>query len=239
MERLQLIGALRYGAIGLGFVLAVLSYRLLRREQDRDVPNAPAFTAIYIYMLFSLLLAVVGFAAEYAKNQHQGAQDAADLRRQLTEARNQIAAKDELLNAVPVAVDPQPAASAGAGALSGEWDFAISATAGVNAEGIKRQISDEATIRVQLNQAGRDVSGKYLWATGRACTRANITGAIVGSAVELVVIYSGGCCGGAKMRITGKLLSSKHMDLVVQPIGIPPRSDCDIWWASGVGTRAS
>jgi hypothetical protein len=240
METIKLISALRYGAIGLGCILAVLSYILLRKEQDRDAHRPQTVTAIYIYMLFSFLLAAAGFAAEYLKNEQEAVREASQLKRQLQEAKDQIAAKDELLKSVAVAtIVEQPSGPAGSQPVAGEWEFSISSSAGVNSDGLKREMTDEITIRLALQQSGRTITGKYLWATGRACARANVTGAVVGSAVELIVHYSGNCCGGARMRITGRLLSATQMDLAVQPVGIPPRPDCDVWWATGLGTKMS
>jgi hypothetical protein len=60
---------LSYGAIGLGFLLAFLAYRLLASEQKRDTPRAPMVHAIYTFMLFAFLLSILGFGGEYLKNQ--------------------------------------------------------------------------------------------------------------------------------------------------------------------------
>ena len=49
---------LGYGAIGLGFLLAVLAYRLLSRENFRERP-------IYVYLVFCLLLVIVGSTLQY------------------------------------------------------------------------------------------------------------------------------------------------------------------------------
>ena len=59
---------LSYGAIGLGFLLAFLSYRLLAKEQDRVEARSAMIRAIYSFMGFSFLLALLGFAGEFLKN---------------------------------------------------------------------------------------------------------------------------------------------------------------------------
>jgi len=51
---------LSYGVIGLGFLLALLSYRLLAREQHRDSPRKNILHSILIFMVFSIILCLVG-----------------------------------------------------------------------------------------------------------------------------------------------------------------------------------
>ena len=58
---------LSYGVIGLGFLLAVLAYRLLTREQRRDEPREPMIRAIYTFMAFSAVLCLLGIAGELLK----------------------------------------------------------------------------------------------------------------------------------------------------------------------------
>ena len=59
-----MINLLVYGTIGLSLALAILTFRLLRAEQAVTVPRRSILTAIYIYMIFTLLLGMIGFAAE-------------------------------------------------------------------------------------------------------------------------------------------------------------------------------
>lgn len=59
---------LRYGAIGLGFLLAFLTYLLLRREQANEQPRRQFLTPIYVFMAFSLVLCGAGFTLEYSQN---------------------------------------------------------------------------------------------------------------------------------------------------------------------------
>ena len=54
------VNILSYGVIGLGFLLALLSYRLLSNEQKRDVPRKSILNSILIFMVFSVLLCLVG-----------------------------------------------------------------------------------------------------------------------------------------------------------------------------------
>ncbi|MFC1889434.1 hypothetical protein ACFL4G_06730 [Thermodesulfobacteriota bacterium] len=55
---------LKYGIIGLGTILAVLSYQLLSREQRQSNPRPTILKAVYIFMGFSLLLCVLGILAQ-------------------------------------------------------------------------------------------------------------------------------------------------------------------------------
>jgi hypothetical protein len=63
----QLFNALRYGAIGLGLALALLAFFLLRSELRRQAQERDA-RPIYVFMIFSLVIASLGFYAEWKKN---------------------------------------------------------------------------------------------------------------------------------------------------------------------------
>lgn len=56
---------LGYGVIGLGFLLALLSYRLLSKEQQRDQPRLVMLRSIMIFMAFSIALCVVGLCSNF------------------------------------------------------------------------------------------------------------------------------------------------------------------------------
>jgi len=59
-----MLNLLVYGTIGLSLALAILTFRLLRAEQTVAVPRRSILTAIYIYMIFTLLLGMIGFTAD-------------------------------------------------------------------------------------------------------------------------------------------------------------------------------
>jgi hypothetical protein len=60
---------LSYGAVGLGFLLAFLSYLLLSAEQKRsEEPRPKMIQSIYSFMLFSLLISFLGFGSEILKS---------------------------------------------------------------------------------------------------------------------------------------------------------------------------
>lgn len=61
------LSVLSYGAIGLGFLLAFLSYQLLSAEQERDHPRQSLIHAIYSFMVFAAFIVVIGFAHEPGK----------------------------------------------------------------------------------------------------------------------------------------------------------------------------
>lgn len=64
MEVLRVHEVLGYGAIGLGLLLAVLAFRLLRREQQQGSLRAAMLRAVYAFMAFSLVLTLAGFWVE-------------------------------------------------------------------------------------------------------------------------------------------------------------------------------
>lgn len=83
----QLFELLKYGAIGLGCILAVLAYQLLRVQQNKinfntlSSPdkviikiNESFNTMIKLFMIFSLTMSTVGFVAEMIHSQYVGDQ---------------------------------------------------------------------------------------------------------------------------------------------------------------------
>lgn len=62
---------LNYGAIGLGFLLAYLSFRLLSKEQQIVNPRPAMLKAVYMFMTFSFLLSLFGFGTEIFKNKNE------------------------------------------------------------------------------------------------------------------------------------------------------------------------
>ena len=71
MKMVDVPGILAYGVIGLGFLLALLAYRLLSREQTNQQVREPMIRAIYIFMAFSVLLCTVGLVSEWSRSQPQ------------------------------------------------------------------------------------------------------------------------------------------------------------------------
>jgi hypothetical protein len=70
VEKFDVVQVLQIGVIGLGFLLALLAYRLLSREQSRGKPNADILAQVRTYMIFSLLLCALGLLSEYLKDRH-------------------------------------------------------------------------------------------------------------------------------------------------------------------------
>jgi len=85
MANLDVLKILSLGVVGLGFLLAVLAYRLLVKEQEHSrlagpsevsqAAHRPFIRAIYAFMAFSLLLCILGLIAQVLD------QDAASSRR--------------------------------------------------------------------------------------------------------------------------------------------------------------
>ncbi len=55
---MEFLDFLKYGAIGISLALAILSYRLLSKEQDKSEVRIPILNSIKMYFLFALLLSV-------------------------------------------------------------------------------------------------------------------------------------------------------------------------------------
>lgn len=67
MKNLDVVQILHLSAIDLGFLLALMSYRLLAKEQATKVPRADILNAIKMYMGFAVILVVLATAGEIAK----------------------------------------------------------------------------------------------------------------------------------------------------------------------------
>ena len=59
---------LSYGVIGLGFLLALLAYLLLLREQRAKQPRPSILVAINRFMIFAVALAGLGLTSEVARS---------------------------------------------------------------------------------------------------------------------------------------------------------------------------
>lgn len=71
-ETLNAFEILSYGVIGLGFLLAVLAYMLLLKEQKLKDPRASMLNAINRFMLFSVFLCSIGIVSEIVKSFNNG-----------------------------------------------------------------------------------------------------------------------------------------------------------------------
>lgn len=59
---------LGYGAIGLGFLLAYLAYRLLLKEQTQSVPRDTILRSIYIFEIFCVFLVILGAILQFTNS---------------------------------------------------------------------------------------------------------------------------------------------------------------------------
>jgi hypothetical protein len=58
---------LSYGVIGLGFLLALLAFWLLKNEQQKRHPSTDMLTAVKGFMIFAILLCVIGIVGDGAR----------------------------------------------------------------------------------------------------------------------------------------------------------------------------
>ena len=61
---MDVLKILQIGVIGLGFLLAVLAYHLLTKEQKQDTPRSDILKSIYVFMSFSVVLCVIGIVSQ-------------------------------------------------------------------------------------------------------------------------------------------------------------------------------
>ena len=64
MDKFNIVQILSVGVIGLGFLLAIMAYNLLSKEQKKDIPREPLLKAISKFMAFSLAMALIGVGSE-------------------------------------------------------------------------------------------------------------------------------------------------------------------------------
>ena len=64
MSNLNIVEILQIGVIGLGFLLALLSYRLLSQEMKLEGLRPQLIRAIYVFMTFSVVLCVIGLVSQ-------------------------------------------------------------------------------------------------------------------------------------------------------------------------------
>jgi hypothetical protein len=65
LKNLDVVAVLSLGATGLGFFLAIFAYWLLGREQRVNRPRANMLKAINIYMVFAILLVMLGIFGRF------------------------------------------------------------------------------------------------------------------------------------------------------------------------------
>lgn len=60
LTNMDVLKILQIGVVGLGFLLAVLAYLLLTKEQKQDTPRTDILKSIYVFMSFSVVLCIIG-----------------------------------------------------------------------------------------------------------------------------------------------------------------------------------
>lgn len=68
MTNVDIVKILQIGVVGLGFLLALLAFRLLRHAQGSSSPSKPMVNPVYVFMLFSFALCILGLVPEALKH---------------------------------------------------------------------------------------------------------------------------------------------------------------------------
>ncbi len=68
MENIDVVAILRYGSIGLGFLLALFTYLLISAELKRTEPRGSVISVLKWFMIFSIFLLIIGAIASYFDN---------------------------------------------------------------------------------------------------------------------------------------------------------------------------
>ncbi|MGM8227791.1 DUF4019 domain-containing protein [Cellvibrio sp. ARAG 10.3] len=69
-ESFEIVRILGLGTIGLGFLLAVMAFRLLNAEQNLDNPRENILSATNRFMIFSFSLCILGISSELFRAYH-------------------------------------------------------------------------------------------------------------------------------------------------------------------------
>jgi hypothetical protein len=96
------VSILSFGAIGFGFLLAFMAYRLLVREQNRPKAQPATIKMLYGYMAFCIALTAFGFVFEFARHRLSAADSAslrAEYEAQLNSLRAELDAQPKKLRA--------------------------------------------------------------------------------------------------------------------------------------------
>jgi hypothetical protein len=64
---LNVLEILKIGAIGLGFLLALMSYNLIKKEQEKPKPSNTILRSAKGFMIFSIILMLLGIISEFIK----------------------------------------------------------------------------------------------------------------------------------------------------------------------------
>ena len=78
---MDIVAILGFGAIGLGFLLAFLTYQLLRRERKNNRP-------IYVFQFFCFMLVLIGAFLQYASS--LGNDTSQDLRIEISNIQSRL-----------------------------------------------------------------------------------------------------------------------------------------------------
>jgi len=95
---------LSYGVIGLGFLLAFLAYRLSSKEQERVEPRRSILVTIHVFMIFSIILCMIGFGSEYVRRLPGD-----DVNQEVGSLKQQVAQKEAEIKSKQAKVDARVA----------------------------------------------------------------------------------------------------------------------------------
>jgi len=68
LGKLDIVEILKIGAIGLGFLLALLSFLLIKEEQKKKKPSKVIINATRTFMFFSIVILILGILSGFAKS---------------------------------------------------------------------------------------------------------------------------------------------------------------------------
>lgn len=212
---------LKYGALALRAILALLTYFLLRKEQKRETSQRHVESLIRIFMVLMVMSALVGFGL-------------AQLDRQKV--------FDSQHSPQPTMKEPADPRAAMTGPedasmdLSGIWKFEHFVREAVDSTGGLVQYKYDISGTLRLNQ---DLTGKILQSASQ-CSQSTLKAERLGSEVTLTSnaapSKTNPCCAGLSYIFKGKILSRNQISWSFTPANLP-RGNCRAGLGTSVWTR--
>lgn len=140
---------------------------------------------------------------------------------------------ENAVQAIPLAENPAVISQVNEPPLQGYWQIDINVTAQTT-----RGSKSNYEIIAYFDQTGSEFSGQFFRTNNNACRETEISGTIEGDKVEWTVFYTGSCCGGARMKFEGVMVSPDRIEGKLSPVGNTP-PNCTLWWADVVITKAN
>jgi hypothetical protein len=212
---------LKFGAPAVSALLAVFTYLLLRKEQNREAPQRPVESLIRVFMVLMVVVALIGFGFEQLNRQK-----IIEPQPEAQTLSNEPADKSAALTGVRDApVD-----------LSGTWKFEHFVRESVDGTGSLAKFEYDISGTLSVNQ---DLTGKILQSPSQ-CPQSTFKAERLGNEITLITnsfpSKTNPCCAGLSYIFTGKILSRNQISWTFAPAKLP-QGNCRTGMGTSIWTR--